>query len=80
MSNRFSDSWHKDHGNYQPLSWFHLPYILIARCGSLIYSEFKHTYYYTLDHIRVKDWSSTSLSQMLQTLNLSGASRVILII
>ena len=43
----------------QPLSCFHLPHILIARCGSLVYSEFKHTHYYIatqLDDVRVKAW------------------------
>ena len=30
----------------QPLSCFHLPHVLIAKCGSLVYSEFKHTHYY----------------------------------
>ena len=35
----------------QPLSCFYLPYVLIARCGSLIYSKFKHTHYYTLSSI-----------------------------
>ena len=32
---------------------FHI-YVLIARCDSLVYSEFKHTHYYTLDYTRVK--------------------------
>ena len=35
----------------QPLCCFYLPYVLIARCVSLIYSEFKHTQYYTLSSI-----------------------------
>ena len=35
----------------QPLSCFHLPHVLIAKCGSLVYSEFKHTHYYILSSI-----------------------------
>ena len=35
----------------KPLSCFHLPQVLIARCGSLVNSEFKHTHYYTLSSI-----------------------------
>ena len=36
------------------LSCFHLPYVLIARYGSLVHNEFKHAHYYTLDYTHVK--------------------------
>ena len=42
--------------DYQPVSCFHLPYVLIARCGNLVYSEFKHIHYYTFDYTHVKAW------------------------
>ena len=50
----------------QRLSCFYLPHVLIAKCGSLVYSEFKHT---KLDYRCVKAWWSTSSSRTLQVLN-----------
>ena len=38
------------------LAFTSVPHVLIARCGSLVYSEFKHTHYKTLDYIHVKAW------------------------